>query len=121
MFLGDEWPFGTLAGGYAQVEDTVVVLSREYEVVAAVLLHHIVVPHLLLSPGHLVHIEDDTVIGDFGFEGITRKRKHVVVAHLEVSAVVVEGCSRLDVVRGVDVEAVAKHVDRRVGHIVFRK
>ena len=37
VFLGNERPFGTLAGGYAQVKDTVVVLSREDEVVTAIL------------------------------------------------------------------------------------
>ena len=104
--------------GDAKMEDSVVVLGREDEVVAAVLLHHIVVPHLLLGPGHLVNIENDTMIGDRGFERIAGKREHVVVAHLEVSAVVIEGCACFDVVRGIDVQLVVKHVDRRIGHVI---
>ena len=118
MLLGDGGTFGTLTDGNAQMEDAIVVLCREDEVIATVLLYHIVVPHLLLCPGHLVNVKYHAVVGDFGFKGIARKGQHMIVSHLEVTAVVVEGSPCLDVVRRVDIQAVVKHMNRRVGHII---
>ena len=121
MLLRNKRTFGTLGNGNAQMEDTAKVLCREDEVIAAVLLNDIVVPHLLLSPRHLVHVENQAVVCDVGFERIARKGQHMVVAHLEMSAVVVEGSTCLDVMRRVDKESFTKDMDRRVGHIVRRK
>ena len=118
MLLGHEGAFRTVGNGHAEVEHAVIVLGREDEVVFAILLHHVTVPELLLSPGHLVLVEDDAMIG--GGVGLhIVEGEHVVVTHLEVSAVVVEGSARLAVVRWVDVKTSVKHVGRRVGHVVL--
>jgi hypothetical protein len=37
-------------------------------------------------------------------------RKHVIVLHLEVTTIVVEGSTSLPVVRGIDVQAAVKHI-----------
>ena len=63
--------------------------------VLAVDLHDIVVPHLLLSPGHILDIEDLAAVRDVGFHRVAVDAQHVVVLHLEVTAVVVEGLSPL--------------------------
>ena len=62
-------------------------------------------------------VEDNAMIGDGTCLDIV-ERQHVVVAHLEVSAVVVEHVVALAVVRGIDVELAVKHFGRRVGHII---
>jgi len=111
VFLRDEGALGALGDGHAQVEDAVVVLGREDEVVAAVLLHDIAVPHLLLGPRHLIHVEHDAVVGDRGCQGVALQGENMVVAHLEVAAVIVEGSTGLDVVRGVDVQTVVEDMD----------
>ena len=100
------------------MKDAIVVLCREDEVVAPVLLHYVVVPHLLLCPGHLIDIEYHTIVGDIGFEGIAREGQRMIVAHLEVSAIIIEGSPRFAVMRRVNIQAVIKHMDRRVGHII---
>ena len=117
VLLWDERAFGLVGDGHAKMEFAVIVLRREDEIVLAVLLYDIAIPHLLLHPGHLVLVEDDAMIGD-GTSLDVVERQHVVVAHLEVAAVVVEHVVALAVVGGIDVELAVKHFGRRVGHII---
>ena len=118
LILRYERAFGLVGHGHAEVEHAVVTLGREDEVVLAVLLDDVVVPHLLLGPLHLINVEDDAVIGSLVVLDVI-PRKHVVVAHLEVTAVVVETLAGVPVVAGVDVQASVKHIGRGVGHIVI--
>ena len=111
VLLRDEGALGALGDGHAQVENAIVVLGREDEVVAAVLLHDIAVPHLLLGPRNLVHVEHNAVVGDRGCQGVSLQGENMVVAHLEMAAVIVEGSTGLDVVRGVDVQTVVEDMD----------
>ena len=112
-----ERAFGLVGHGHAQTEHAVVALCREDEIVLAVFLHDIVVPHLFLCPGHVFHVENHAVVGGIVVLHVV-PRQHVVVFHLEVSAVVVEAFAGIPVVAGVDIEAVVEHVGRWVGHIV---
>ena len=117
MLLRDERAFWTVGDGHAEVELTVIVLGREDEIVLAVLLHDIAVPHLALHPGHLVLVEDDAVVGHGAVLKVI-EGEHVVVAHLEVAAVVVEYVLTLAVVARINVELAVKHVGCGVSHIV---
>ena len=69
-FLGDERAFGLVGHGYAQTEHAAVLFGREDEVVLAVFLDDVVVPHLFLGPGHIFHVEDDTMVGNFAIFNI---------------------------------------------------
>ena len=91
------------------MEHTIIVLGREDEVVLAVLLYTVVVPHLFLCPFHLLYIEDDTMVCDIALFQVF-ERQHMVVFHLEVSSVIVEGMSSLTVVAGVDIQLAVKHI-----------
>ena len=120
MLLSNERTLGTVGNSHAEMEHAIIVLGREDEVVLAVLLDDIAVPHLLLGPFHILHIENHTVVGGIAVLHII-ERQHMVVLHLEVATVIVEGCTCLPVVRGVDVELAVKHMGRRIGHIVTGK
>ena len=109
LLLGDERTFRTVGNSYTQVEHTIIVLGREDEVVLAVLLYTVVVPHLFLCPFHLLYIEDDTMVCDIALFQVF-ERQHMVVFHLEVSSVIVEGMSSLTVVAGVDIQLAVKHI-----------
>ena len=69
-FLRNERTFGLVCHSNAKTEHTTVFLCREDEIVLAVLLNDIVVPHLLLSPWHVLNIEDNTVVGNFAIFNI---------------------------------------------------
>lgn len=117
VLLRREGPLRPFGNGHTQAELAATILGREYQVVAAVFLHHIAVPHLLLHPGHLLLVEDNTVVGGMPLLNVV-KREHVVVAHLEVPAVIVKDIVALAVVAGVYIQSVVKHMAGRVGHIV---
>jgi hypothetical protein len=57
-----ERTFGLVSHSNTQTEDTVKGFCREDQIVLTILLNTVIVPHLLLSPGHLLHIEDYTMI-----------------------------------------------------------
>ena len=59
-----ERSLGSVGDGDAEAEHTIVVFSAVEQVVTAVFLHDVVVPQLLLSPWHVLHAQDDTVVGD---------------------------------------------------------
>ena len=63
----------------------------------------------LIDDDNDVNLEDDAVIGDLALFQIV-ERQYVIVLHLEVAAVVVEGVSCLAVVAGIDVEFAVKHI-----------
>ena len=65
VLLGNERALRTVGNGYAEVEYAIVVLGREDEVVLAILFDDVIVPHLLLGPCHILHVEDDAVVGGF--------------------------------------------------------
>ena len=109
LFLRNEGTLGTVADGDAQMEHSVIVLGGENEVVLAVFLDDVVVPHLLLGPGHLVDIENDTMVGDVAILQVV-EREDMVVSHLEVATIVVEGMTCLAVVTGIDIQLAVKHV-----------
>ena len=117
MLLRDERTLRFVGNGHTEVELAVVVLGREDEVILAVFLNNVAVPHLFLYPCHLILVENDAVVGNFAGLNIV-ERQHMIVAHLEVAAVIVEHVLALTVMTGVDVQAVVKHVGCRVGHIV---
>ena len=118
--LRDEGTFGFVGHGHAKVEDTGVVLSGEDEIVLAVFLHHVIVPHLLLCPGHLIDIEDHAMVGDLTAHHVVH-RQHVVVAHLEMATVVIETLAAVPVMAGIDIHAAVEHIGRGVGHIILRE
>ena len=120
LVLWYERALRTVGHGHAEAEDAVVAFGGEDEIVLAVLLDDIIVPHLFLGPFHLVDVEDDTVVGRLVLLDIA-ERQDMVVAHLKVSAVVVEALAGVPVVAGVDIEAAVEHVGRGVGHIVVRE
>ena len=60
------------------------------------------------------------MIGNLTFHHIVHG-KNVVVFHLEVPAVVVEGCASLPVVAGINIDASVKHVGCRISHVVARE
>ena len=95
--MRNERSLGLVCHGDSEVKYAGVVLGGEDEVVFAVFLHDVVVPHLLFCPGHLVDIEDDTVVGHLAFHDILHG-KYVIVAHLEMTAVVVETLAAVPVV-----------------------
>ena len=68
--LRNERTFGLVCHSNAKTEHTTVFLGREDEIVLAVLLNDIVVPHLLLSPWYVLNIKDNTVVGDFAIFNI---------------------------------------------------
>ena len=76
---------------------------------SAVFLDTVVVPHLLLSPGHILHVENDTMIGDFTILNII-PRQYVVILHLEMSAIIVETLAGIPVVAGINEELAVKHI-----------
>ena len=98
----------------------VIVFCREDKIVFTIFLHHIIIPHLFLSPGHILHIENDAAVGNFALCHIL-DGEHMVVFHLEVTTVVIETLAAVPVVRGIDIKAAIEHVGRRVGHIILRK
>ena len=118
--LRNERALRLVGNGHTEVEHTVIALSGEDEVVLAILLDDVVVPHLLLCPLHLVDIKNHTVVGSFVVLNII-PRQHVIVAHLEVSAIIVEALASIPVMAGVDVQASVEHVGRWVSHIVTRE
>ena len=120
MFLRNERTFGLVGNGYTEVEHAVVAFRGEDEIVLAVLLDDVVIPHLLLCPGHLVDIENHTMIGGLVVLDVV-PRQHVVVAHLEMSAVVVETFAGIPVVAGIYIEPSVEHVGRRISHIIARE
>ena len=102
------------------MEHTVITLGREDEVVLAVLLNDIVIPHLLLGPLHVLHVENHTVVGSVIVLNIV-PRQHVVVLHLEVATVIVETFAGIPVMTGVDIQASVEHIGRGVCHIIAWK
>ena len=45
----------------------------------------------------------------------------MIVLHLEVSAIIIEGSTGLPVVAGIYIQFTVEHVGRRVSHIVIRE
>ena len=113
VLLGDKRTLRSVCHSHTKVEHTIVVLGREDEEILAVLLDDIVVPHLLLSPGHLLHIEDLAVVSHLTVLHIFHG-DHMVVFHLEVSAIIVEGSTSLPVMGRIDEEFAVKHISRRI-------
>ena len=120
LCLRYERTFWLVGDGHTKVEHTVIVFGREDQIVLSVFLHDVIIPHLLLSPGHLFDIENDTMISNLTVLDIVQ-RKHMIVLHLEMSTVIVEGCASLPVMRRIDVEPAVKHIGRGVCHIITRK
>ena len=120
MGLWNEGAFGSVGYSHTEVEHTVGVFGGEDEVVFAILLHYIIVPHLTLGPRYLLYIEYHAVVCHFAILHVGQ-REYVVVFHLEMASVVIESLTAVTVVAGEDVKAVAKHIGRRVSHIVTRE
>ena len=120
VLLRNERTLRTVSDGYSEVEHAVVILSREDEVVLAVFLNNIAIPHLLLCPRHILNVEDYSVVGDLAFHHVVH-REHVIVFHLEMTAIVIEGCASLLVVTGIYIDASVKHVGCRISHIIARE
>ena len=57
-----ERSFRFVSYSYTQMEYAIIVFGRENQVVFAILLYAVVVPHLLFSPGHIFHVEYHTMI-----------------------------------------------------------
>ena len=91
------------------MEHTVIVFCREDEEILAVLFNDVIVPHLLLCPGYILYVQNYSVVGSFTILHVV-ERQHVVVFHLEVASVIVEGMSCLSVVRGVDIQFAVKNI-----------
>ena len=49
--------FGTISHCHTKMEHAIIIFCREYQIVFAILLYPVVVPHLLLCPCHLLYIE----------------------------------------------------------------
>ena len=102
------------------MEHAIIILGREDEIVLAILLYYIVVPHLLLSPWHILYIENHTMIGYFTFHHIVH-RENMIVFHLEVTAIIVEAFAAVPVMRWVNIQATVKHIGRWICHIILRE
>ena len=118
--LRDEGPFGAVADGDAEAEDVGIVFGAEDEVVASVMFYYVVIPELARCPGDVVEVEDASEVGGFATGGVV-EAEAVVVAHVEVVAVVVLAYMGVDVVGRVDVYGVCKDVGRGVCHVVGRE
>ena len=109
LCLRYEGTFRLISNSYAKVENTVIAFGREDEVVFSILLDNIIVPHLLLGPGHILDIKNHTMVGDLTILQIV-EGEHMVVLHLEVSTIIVETLSGIPVVAGIDIELTVKHI-----------
>ena len=118
--LGLEGAFRTVGHRHTEVETAVVVLGGEDEVVLAVFLHHIAVPQLFLRPGHILHVENHTMVGGFALLDVV-EGEYMVVLHLEMATVVVETFAAVPVVRGINVQAAVEHLGSGVCHIITWK
>ena len=101
------------------MEYAIIVFRRENKIVLSILFYDIIIPHLFLSPGHVLHIEHYSMIGNRGRHGIAFNGKHMIVLHLEMSTVVIKALSAIPIVGGIDIEFTVKHVGRRVCHIIL--
>jgi hypothetical protein len=104
-----ERSLGLVGHSNTQTEYAIVGLGREDKVVLAILLDAVIVPHLLLSPGHILHVKDNTMVCGIVILDIV-PREHMVVLHLEVTAIVVETLTGIPVMRWVDVKTSVKHI-----------
>ena len=109
LIHGLEWTFGLVGYGNTETEYAIISLSREDEIVLAIFLNNIIIPHLLLSPCHILHVENYSVIGSLIILYIV-ERQYMVVFHLEVTTIIVEGSTSFPVVRGIDIETTVKYV-----------
>ena len=57
------------------------------------------------------------MVGHLAFHYIV-EREHMIVFHLEMTAVVIKGSATVPVVRGVNVKPPVKHPCGRIGHVV---
>ena len=61
--IRNERTFRLISYSHTKMEHTIIILGREDKIVLAILLHYIIVPHLLLSPWHILYIENHAMIG----------------------------------------------------------
>ena len=104
-----EWAFGSIGYSHAQAHATIIVLAAEHQVILAVQLHDIAVPQLFLTPGNVFHAKYLAMVGYLAVHYVI-ERQHVVVFHLEMSAVIVETLTAIPVVGRIDVETVTKYM-----------
>ena len=119
MLLGNERALRLIGDSHTKMEHTVVVLGRENEVILAIFLDDIIVPHLFLGPLHLIHMKNHAVIGNLTIFNILH-RNDMIVFHLEMTAIIVEGSTCLPVMRGIYIEFAIKYISRGVCIIIFR-
>ena len=108
-------PCGALPTATPMRNDVFLVLHREIEVVPAALLCGVGRPHLTASPGDVLDVERDAVVGDLPADAI--HREHVIVAHREVAAEIVRLHAGVDVVGRIDEDPAVEDVRRGVGGI----
>lgn len=103
-----ERALGLIADRDTNAEDPFFIASREVEVVLSVLCCGVRRPELFGDPGNVLYGEGDAVVGDFA--GDIGHGEDVVVGHVVLVAIVVVGDIGVDVVGGVDVDAVVEDV-----------
>ena len=119
VLLRNKRTLGPVGDGYTKMEYTVIVLSREDQVVLAVFLDDIIVPHQLLGPSDLIYIENLTIICHLAVFHVFHGN-HVIVLHLEVTAIIIEGSTSLPVMRRIDEQFSVKNIGRRICIIITR-
>ena len=94
------------------MELTLVILSREYEIVFAVFINAVRCPHLILNPRNVVFGKSESVVDAFGIQAV--HGKHMVILHNILIAVVIVRAVMREVMGRVDVNLAVEHVRRRV-------
>lgn len=115
----DKGALGPVADGDADAEDALAVPGGEVEVVPPVpALSGVGGPELLADPGHVLGAQHHAVVHHVRVGRVqARRRVDVVVGHVVLVPVVVEGYVRLPVVRGVNVHAPVEDVGGRVRRV----
>lgn len=115
--VGREGTLGPIRDSDADAKDVLRVTGWEIEVVAAIALRSIGRPHLLGYPGNVIGAEGYSVVGDGGGWIQRLRAEDVVVGHVVLVAIVVEGNVGLAVVRWVDINLAIEDVGGRVGRV----
>src|SRR5690606_38513694 len=100
--------FRIFTGCYANAENIFFVFYREVEVVGIVGKSGIGCPHLPASPGYILDVKCNTMIGNFPTNLI--HRKYMVIAHIEMRPKIIFWYAGFNIMRWVDVNFSIEYV-----------
>src|SRR5690606_34275970 len=97
----------------------VLIFQWKIHVIFPIAKCYVGIPKLPSCPGNIVCGKDDTMIDHLGL-GIS-DRKHVIIPHIALVAIIVFGNTAFAIVRRVYINLIFKYVGRWICHIVARK